>query len=143
MAAPARKRPADFTGRQTQDLQAAKAEEIRLRAEELGMMQAAEAESREDVVDLSQGPAPKEAKPAAAASVRKVVVKPATTTIRVNDNIEEMTFGRDDGWVQVDGEMVKVPGQGALRHWNFEANRKYVVPTDLAEHLEEIGYIWH
>lgn len=144
MATAPRKRPADMTGINSQRLAAEKAEEIKLRAEELGMMQATERESREDVVDLSNGKGNVTMdSPIVVSKPKTVEVRDKFVTVRINEDIQQMTFGREDGWVNVDGEMQKLPGAGALRHYDFEANRKYTIPADLADHLEEIGYIWH
>ncbi len=44
--------------------------------------------------------------------------------IRVNTDLEQMTFGQGN-------------------HFSFEAGKQYRVTRSLANHLEEKGYVWH
>ncbi|HET7110283.1 MAG TPA: hypothetical protein VFI41_05390 [Gemmatimonadales bacterium] len=53
-----------------------------------------------------------------------VYVEPEAKTIRVNTTIEDMVFGIGNTYT-------------------FEEGRQYRVPAHLAEHLEELGYVWH
>lgn len=45
-------------------------------------------------------------------------------TIRVNEDLDNVTIGVDN-------------------HYNFQAGRQYKVPKNVADHLEEKGYVWH
>jgi hypothetical protein len=44
--------------------------------------------------------------------------------VRVNESIDQMTYG-------------------AGNHYTFVAGQRYRVPRDVAEHLEEAGLVWH
>lgn len=56
--------------------------------------------------------------------VQEVSGEGRNVTIRVNEDLENVTIGA-----------------GTL--YNFEAGRRYSVPKNIADHLEEKGYIWH
>ena len=133
MANQPQKRAADFTGKQTEKLTVAKAEELKKKQQELSMLQDFDAAQNSELVDYSNGPAPK---PSAAVSA-EIVVKEKFKIIRINEDIEQMTFGRADGYNN-NGDLV--PGAGDIRHYDFSAGREYKVPYELYEHLHEIGY---
>lgn len=130
-----RKRPADHTGVQMQRQAKENSESIKERAKELGMIQAQiDDERTNDVVDLT---APQE--PAPVAEVKPIEVTRPDRTIRVVADIEEMTFGR-----QV---ILGIPGEtvdraGSLQTYSFEEGRQYKVPWDVAERLEQLGYLY-
>lgn len=50
-----------------------------------------------------------------------------TVVVRLNDNIEEMSY----------------VARGVRRRYTFEAGKQYRVPVDVAIELERIGKVWH
>lgn len=113
----ARTRPADFTGAQKAKLQKEHAEELKLREKELGMMAETEAQERSEVVDLT-------ATREVAVEDAKPTVRPKHMTMRVNDTLENMTYGVGN-------------------YFDFEPGVTYKVPVDLYDHLDALGYVWH
>jgi predicted RNase H-like nuclease len=112
-------KPADATGRQREAQQAAFAEEQAEAAQTLSMATAQKAIALEtEVIDAT---VPNRAtvivdEPTIVSNEGK------TVTIRVVDDIENMTFG-------------------AGNYFSFKAGQKYQVASDLARHLEEKGYL--
>lgn len=117
--ATARKRPGDFTGRQTEELQKANAEELKKRAEEISLMAEVEADENAKPIDYTNGPSPK----ADELEVVEPELLAPTRTIIPNTNLESVTFG-------------------AGNHYTFEEGRKYTVSRELAEHLSGKGLLW-
>lgn len=115
-----RAKPQDFTGRQRQQLQAKHAEEIKAREGEIAMVTAAAATLDDVVIDVVRDEPVQELAP----SGEVVYVEPMAKTIRVNSTIENMTFGVGN-------------------NYNFEEGKQYRVPAAVADHLEELGYVWH
>lgn len=113
----AKARPRDFTGAQKAKLASEHAEELKAREKEIAMMAETEAEARKEVVDLT---ADREVE------VEQVTptVKPKHMTMRVNDKLEQMTYGVGN-------------------YFDFEPGTTYKVPVDLYEHLDALGYVWH
>jgi hypothetical protein len=114
------KKPADFTGRQRDAQVAQQLEDQAARQTEIAMATAEAARKVEtEVIDAT---VPTKAQPVVLDVVNKSEDKKATVTIRVSDNIESMTFG-------------------AGNYYSFKAGQKYEVVPDLADHLEEKGYV--
>lgn len=119
----ARPKASDFTGREREKLQKDHAEELARRADEISMATiAAEEAASNSVTDLTANPS----KPVIIDSVEEVEINlsEATVIIRVNEDVEDMTFGVGN-------------------NYTFKAGQKYKVPRNVADHLEEKGYIWH
>jgi hypothetical protein len=117
----AKPKATDFTGREREKLQKEHAEELALRAQEMSMASVAAAEAAANTVtDLTQSA------PVVIDSVEEVEINlsSATVVIRVNEDIEDMTFGVGN-------------------NYSFKAGQKYKVPKNVADHLEEKGYVWH
>ena len=113
----------DFTGRQKAKLQKEHAEELAKRSEEMAVAAQAEAERVEnEVIDVTEQP---ESPTVIVDSVEEVGVELADNTqiIRVNEDVIEMTYGVGN-------------------NYTFLQGRKYKVPKDLADWLEEKGYLW-
>lgn len=110
------KRPGDITGRKAAMLAEQSKEELKARAEELTMFNAAAEEERKEVVSLVSEPAIE--------SQGQVQVEVPVKTFRVNSTLENMTFGHGNTY-------------------SFEEGRTYKAPKALYDHLEEKGYIWH
>lgn len=122
MAAP-RKRPADLTGKRNEDLVKKNQEELAARADELSTMQKIEAEAKKEVVDYTQRDEP------VAEAAPKVEIKDKVVEMRVNSDIDQMTFGKNP--------------DGTLNNFDFEEGRRYKVPQAIYDHLDELGYVWH
>ncbi len=118
--ATARKRAGDFTGQQTEKLQAENAAELKARAQEISMMAEVEAEEKAQPVDYTNGPTPR---PQDLEVAETVELLEPTRTIIPNTNLESVTFG-------------------AGNHYTFEEGRKYTVPRELADHLSSKGLLW-
>lgn len=129
-----RKRPADFTGIQTERLNATQAELSKEAAQHMAMAtQQAIAESSE-LVDYSGHSNLTDIER------QDIEVNDPVRTIRVNTEIEDMTFGRqvlDPG----DQEAGRPAVMGPMNMYSFEPGRPYRVPKALAEHLNAKGYL--
>jgi hypothetical protein len=119
----ARTKATDYTGREREKLQKEHAEEMKLRAEEMSMATAAKvSEVSNSITDLTEA----YSAPVILDSIEEVEVSVNETSvvIRVNEDIDDMTLG-----------------VGAT--YTFKAGQKYKVKKEVADHLEEKGYIWH
>ena len=115
-----RPRPADYTGRQREKLAREHQEVVRAREDQIAMAQQAQAELDDSVHDVvGQQPATELNEDG-----EVIYVEAPARTIRVNSTIENMTFG-------------------AGNNYTFEEGKQYRVPALLADHLEELGYVWH
>lgn len=77
-------------------------------------------------------------------TVEDVEVKEPTERIKVIDDIQDMTWGREvlsQGTYDANGVMIGAPVLGSLKNFNFERGRWYTVDKDLAEHLRFLGYV--
>ena len=114
------KKPSDFTGRQRDALAQQALEEQQARASELAMATAEAAIKAEtEVIDATE---PSRAQAVVVDEVITTNAKGKTVTIRVSDNIDAMTFG-------------------AGNYYSFKAGQKYEVTEEIANHLEEKGYV--
>jgi hypothetical protein len=112
-------KPTDATGRQREKLIQENAEAVQEAATQMAMATAEKAASLEtDIIDAT--------KPTTATVIVDeatiVASGDKTVTIRVVEDIENMTFG-------------------AGNFFSFRAGQKYQVAQDLARHLEEKGYL--
>lgn len=111
MATAARtKNPRDVTGRKAAIMAEAHAEELKARAKQMSTVTAAV-----DVEPDADGPE---------ISVGDVEVGTPTKKLRVNTDVEDLTFG-------------------AGTNYSFYRGQTYSVPAALWEHLEEKGLVWH
>lgn len=118
---PARtRRPQDYTGRQADELAAKRDQEKADRAEELSMITQAEVDhaALDEVIDLTEKPAP------AVATSAEIVTRSPKRKVRVNTDLENTTFGHGN-------------------HYNLKVGQQYMLPTDFADHLEKLGFVWH
>lgn len=122
-----RKRPADFTGTQRQVLQAEHAEELELKAKEMSMAAEVAAAEKTELVDYTKPwTEVDEVNP-------DVTLKEPQVTIRVIDKIEQMVFGRE---ITAEGAV------GPLKMYDFEPGTPYRVSRELADHLQDLGYLY-
>jgi hypothetical protein len=115
---PPRKRSGDLTGLETQRLQNEHAEELKAKANELTMFNAALELEKAEPVDYT-----KSSTPLPEIETQEVVLENPTRTIMVNTGLESVTFG-------------------AGNHYTFEEGRKYTVSKDLADHLASKGLLY-
>ena len=129
-----RKRPADFTGIQTERL-AQEQSEASKEANQRMAMATAQAQAESNVlVDYSGHQDLPEVER------QTVEVNDPTRVIRVNTEIEDMTFGRtvtDPG----DMETGRPAIMGPMNMYTFVPGKPYRVSKALAEHLESKGYL--
>ncbi len=153
--------PRDYTGRMKALAEAAHADEIAERDQEIAVAQAVESRRKQtEVVDYSQGgPGPSQEQPSRVSTMSpelaalieeadEVEVGPQFVEIRVNTPIDDMVFGVkterktvptvDGGTVEMD-----VPTGHLNIYPKFEPGVRYKVPVALAEHLDAIGYLYH
>jgi hypothetical protein len=139
------KSPRDFTGIRGEQLAKEAAQRKAQERNELDEALAVEAEvKRTTEVDYSSHRrAPQEVEVDGEMTVEEVEVSVPTRRIRVNDDIQDMTFGKSvlADAVYKDGVMVSPPLLGGLRQYNFERGRWYTVDKELADHLEFLGYL--
>lgn len=113
--------PLDATGRAAEEAAKRNIEELKKRADEISTSRSVEEELLETAVfDPKKPDAPillDEIEELGVANRDDKVV------IRTHQDIEEMTYGVGN-------------------HYNFKAGVKYSVPKDLADYLENLGYIW-
>jgi hypothetical protein len=132
-----RKRPADYTGKLSEQLNAEKKIEKQDAATRIAMVTAAASEAKNDVIDYTDSSDPvREVVP------QQVEVNTPYRMIRVNSRIDQMTYGRE---VLDPGDYSANPPRpaimGPMKYYTFEEGQLYKVPSDVAEHLQDIGYI--
>lgn len=131
-----RKRPTDFTGKQTEELNEALKVERAEAAQRVAMINSEREEASNEIVDYF----PQSEKPLPQLEVREVEVNDPGRIIRVNTDIDQMVFGRevvDPG----DREAGRAPIMGPIKFWNFKEGQAYRVNKDMAEHLQRLGYL--
>jgi hypothetical protein len=114
------KSPQDYTGRQKEELALANAEEIAVRSEEIGLLTSAKRNAESELVDLSSNkPVVTEVK-----EVEDVEVEAKPVRCKVNTDVEQMTYGHGN-------------------EYNLYVGREYLLPADVFNHLDTLGYIYH
>lgn len=136
-----RKRPTDFTGKQTEELNEAKKVEKAEAAQRVAMVTAEAEAASNEIVDYF----PQSGKPLPQLEVREVEVNDPGRIIRVNTDIDQMVFGRevvDPGdLTNPDPSLHRAPVMGPIKFWNFKEGQAYRVNKDMAEHLQRLGYL--
>ncbi|TKK84704.1 hypothetical protein FDA94_29255 [Herbidospora galbida] len=94
------------------------------KAAELYEQHAEELEGRSGSLTTISGGPGVTVDPVGAVEVSGITVEGAKKRLRVNDDIIDMTFGKD-------------------KHYTFKRGVIYSVPTDLYNHLEECGLVYH
>jgi len=118
--ATAKAKPTDATGRQREKLMKENEEAIQIAAETTAMATAQKQNAiNNDIIDATK---PTQVATVVVDEATVVARGDDTVTIRVVEDIENMTFGA--------GNM-----------FTFRAGQKYQVQRDLARHLEEKGYL--
>ena len=113
--------PLDATGRAAEQAAKKNAAEIKKRQDEMAISRAAEEELLENAVFDPKKPDT----PIMIDEIEEVgvAINNEKVVIRTLHDIEEMTYGVGNTYT-------------------FRANVKYSVPKDLADYLENLGYIW-
>lgn len=117
--------PLDATGRAAEQAAKKNKEELQKRKDEISIAAKVEAENLENNIFDPKSPD----KPIVLDEIENVGVSTANDTviIRTITDIEDMTYGTDNG---------------APINYTFKAGVKYRVPAHLAGYLEQLGYIW-
>jgi hypothetical protein len=115
MAEP-RKRPGDVTGRASEILAEKAKQDGIIRDKEMTLLTIQSEQAKSEVIDLVQHEAVVDAE--------VVLVDAPPVKIRLNSTLEHVTIG-------------------AGTDYNFDEGQSYIVPKNVADHLEEKGYVWH
>jgi len=117
--------PQDATGRAAEEAAKRNAAELLARQEEISISRQAEAISLENDVFDPKNPS----EPLLIDEIEEVGVSVNNdkVIIRTHHDIEDMTFGVING---------------APQNFTFKAGVRYSVPRALAQHLEQLGYVW-
>lgn len=120
---PPRKRAGDLTGIEAERLAKEFQAEQKERAKEIAMMAEVQEEIDATPIDYSNGP--RKPEPVEELYVSdEIEVESPTRKIIPNQTLEQVTFGQGN-------------------HYDFEEGRTYVVPVELARHLESKGLLWN
>lgn len=117
--------PQDMTGRAAEEAAKRNAKELADRKDEISISRAQEAELLETAVFDPKKPDA----PILLDEIEElgVSVNNEKVVIRTHQDIEDMTYGVLNGTPQ---------------NYTFKAGVKYSVPRDLANYLENLGYVW-
>jgi len=117
--------PQDATGRAAEEAAKRNAAEIQARQEEMSISRKVEAVSLENDIFDPKNPS----QPLLIDEIEEVGVSVNNdkVVIRTHHDIEDMTFGVVNG---------------APQNFTFKAGVRYSVPRALAQHLEQLGYVW-
>lgn len=116
----------DYTGKMKAKLQAEHADELSKRENEIALINQQQQDFRErTTVDLTKGgPIILDGDDVQTLQSDDELDEAQHRTIRVNQDIEQMTIG-------------------AGTSYDFVTGQKYRVPVHIANHLEEKGLVWH
>jgi hypothetical protein len=124
MARQTNTRAGDYTGTAKAALAKEHAEEQAARAQELGLITAAQAEADKEPVDLAPRQPEVHEVIVDDVAVQAVDVQEEIVKFRVNETLDMVTIGHGN-------------------HYDFEEGREYRAPKSIFTHLEEKGLIWH
>lgn len=137
---PSRKRAADYTGRLTEKLNEDRKAEVVEAAQRIAMVNAEIQAERDEVVDYTDSP-----DPLPQVQVREVEVSAPYRMIRVNSDIRQMTYGRevlDPGdYDNPDFNKRRPAIMGPMKFYDFNEGQLYRVHREVAEHLNNLGYL--
>jgi hypothetical protein len=132
-----RKRAADHTGRLNEKLQLEHATELKEAAARVALATQAAEEEKNVVVDYTNSN-----EPIPEVEIKAVQVSSPFRMIRVNQNIDQMTYGRE---VLDPGDYTTNPPRpaimGPMKYYSFEEGVVYRVSKDVADHLNDLGYL--
>jgi hypothetical protein len=135
-----RKRAADLTGKEMERLAEDRKTEIVEASSRIALVNAQQKAAREEIVDYTDSP-----EPLPTVEVRQAEVNSPYRMIRVNQDIDQMTYGRkvpDPGdYDNPDISLRRPAVMGPLNEYNFKEGQMYRVPKEVAEHLNDKGYV--
>lgn len=134
---PARPRKAggDFTGQQQAKNAEEKKLELKEAAERMSVITAVEAEVRDTIIDMTDP-----TNPVPEVQVRQVEVSSPVRVIVTNQDMDNVTWGRevyDPGNIEEGRPAV----MGPLKMFSFKEGQRYKIQADLANHLNDKGYL--
>lgn len=130
-----RKSGGDFTGQQQSKNAEDKKAQLKEAAERMSVITAVEAEVRDTVIDMTDP-----GNPVPEVQVRQVEVNAPERIVITNQDLDNVTWGRevyDPGNIE-EGRPARM---GPLRMFTFKEGQKYKIQADLAEHLNDKGYL--
>lgn len=137
---PSRKRAADYTGKQTEKLNEARKNEIIEASSRIALVNAEAQAAKEEIIDYTNS-----SDPLPTVEVRKAEVATPYRMIRVNADIDQMTYGReviDSGdYDNPDLSQRRPAIMGPVKMYSFAEGQMYRVPREIAEHLNNLGYL--
>jgi hypothetical protein len=137
---PSRKRPADYTGKKTAELQELRKEDILESSSRMALITSEAQKSKEDIIDYSDSD-----EPLPEVEVRKAELATPYRMIRVNTDIDQMVYGRsvvDEGDMDNPDISLRRPSvMGPMKFWDFKEGQLYKVKREIAEHLDNLGYL--
>ena len=137
---PSRKRPADYTGKKTAELQELRKEDILESSSRMALIASEAQKSKEDIIDYSDSD-----EPLPEVEVRKAELATPYRMIRVNTDIDQMVYGRsvvDEGDMDNPDISLRRPSvMGPMKFWDFKEGQLYKVKREIAEHLDNLGYL--
>jgi hypothetical protein len=131
----ARKSGGDFTGQQGLKNNAAKQTELKEAASRMAVITAVEQEVSDSIIDYTNPD-----NPIVEVQVRQVEVNTPERVIVLNQDLDNVTWGRkveDPG----DLETGRPAVLGSMNMRSFKEGQKYKVERELAEHLNDRGYV--
>lgn len=135
-----RKRAADLTGRMTERLAEDRKTELLEASQRIALVNAQTQAAKEEIIDYtnSNDPLP-------IVEVRQAEVNTPYRMIRVNQDIDQMTYGRevsDPGdYDNPDFSLRRPAIMGPMNMYTFAEGQMYRVPREVAEHLNDKGYV--
>jgi len=137
---PSRKRAADYTGKQQEALQESRKAEIVEASSRIALVNAQTRASKEEIIDYTDSP-----DPLPEVEVRAAELATPYRMIRVNADIDQMTYGRsvtDPGdYDNPDMSQRRPAVMGPMKMFSFNEGQMYRVEKEIAEHLENLGYL--
>lgn len=135
-----RKGPTDLTGRTDEKLKAEHQADLDAKAEQMAMVDTTKRSASRELIDYTDEARPKTAP-------RPVIEEPKNPKkykIRVLADIDRMTFGKEiiDHGDFTDPNNPRMPQLGALKEYNFQEGREYLVDEALYIHLRDLGYVY-
>jgi hypothetical protein len=135
-----RKRAADLTGKLTEELQEQRKTEILEASQRIALVNAQQQASKEQIVDYTDSN-----EPLPVVEVRQAEVNTPYRMIRVNQDIDQMTYGRevsDPGdYDNPDLSLRRPAVMGSMKMYSFQEGQLYRVPREVADHLNDKGYV--
>jgi hypothetical protein len=135
-----RKRAADLTGRMNEHLKEERKSEIIEASQRIALVNSQQKASREEIIDYTDS-----SDPLPTVEVRQAEVNTPYRMIRTNQDIEQMTYGRevaDPGdYDNPDLSLRRPAVMGPMKMYNFNEGQMYRVPKEVADHLKDKGYI--